>query len=89
MISPTVRFQGRLAAKERQEPAVWGQLAALSRPGGPLSRAALPEFLVVWFANNMRTEYNGRAKKCSIIWPTNVMFVPKDMAFFTSYIIKV
>ena len=28
---------------------------------------ALPEFLVVWLANNMKTEYDGRAKKCSIL----------------------
>lgn len=42
----------------------------------------LPEFSVMQLANNIKTQYNGKAKKCSILQPTNAIFEPKDTNFF-------
>lgn len=60
-----IHFQGRLRAKKRKELVVWAA-GYIYQAWGSSCVVALPEFLAVWLANNMKTEYNGRAKKCSI-----------------------
>lgn len=43
---------------------------------------ALPEFSVVWLANNMKSDYNGRAKKHSILQPTTLHLCQKIWLFY-------
>ena len=73
----------------RKEKSWWFETAGyIYQAWGSSCVVALPEFLVVWLANNMKTQYNGRAKNVHSI-ANKCYTCAKRYSFFTPYIIKI